>query len=75
VRWYASAENMKNGRLKDVLIEGNEDEKTYSIIRFYRDENKEDEVIESGLTKQDAMDHCHQDHSTGDGWFDGWREE
>lgn len=53
-------------------MENENENVTYSIVRFYQDENKPYEVQETGLSMQEAMDHCKQDHSTGDGWFDGW---
>jgi hypothetical protein len=45
-------------------------ETTYKIVRFKQHE--ENEVIETGLTLQEVMDHCNEEDSTGDGWFDGW---
>jgi hypothetical protein len=46
--------------------------KTYKIIRFYRDSDKR-EVIETGLTYEEAMDHCNDPDTSNseEGWFDG----
>ena len=55
---------------------------TYSIIRFHFD--GENEVIETGLSLEEAQEHCNDDESSSsaDGcgpepgaWFDGYREE
>jgi hypothetical protein len=48
---------------------------TYKIVRFYRDEDKASEVIETGLTLEEAQEHCRRDDTHGDGWFDGYDEE
>jgi hypothetical protein len=42
----------------------------YNIIRFrFKGEN---EIIQSGVTLEEAQEHCNRDDTTGDGWFDGW---
>lgn len=46
---------------------------TYSIVRFRFQE--ESELIDSGLTLEEAQEHCSRDDTHGDGWFDGYREE
>jgi hypothetical protein len=54
------------------------DGKTYKIVRFqFKGEN---EVIATGLSLEEAQEHCNRDdtHSKGewDGmWFDGYIEE
>jgi len=64
---------------------------TYKIIRtFYSHDNKEIEEIESGLTLEEAQDHCHDSETSSrtcteaEGlirtakygpWFDGYTEE
>lgn len=50
-----------------------EEEKTYSIIRFRMYEKAE--VIKTGVTLEEAEEHCERNDTHGDGWFDGWREE
>lgn len=52
---------------------------TYSVVRFYRDENHPENktVVKHGLTLEEAQEHC-QDPATksSDGeWFDGFRKE
>lgn len=52
-----------------------EDAPTYRIVRFFQDRDKPKEVIDTGLTFQDAKDHCNDPDTRGDGWFDGFEEE
>lgn len=52
-----------------------DDVATYKIVRFYRDGNKDSEVIQTGLTLEEAQEHCRRDDTRGDGWFDGYEEE
>lgn len=48
---------------------------TYSIIRFFRDERPR-EIIETGLTLEEAQAHCKDPatHEVGV-YFDGYEEE
>jgi len=48
--------------------------KLYDIVRFYRDLNKQTKVIKYGVTLENAQKHCSRDDTSGDGWFDGYRE-
>jgi hypothetical protein len=47
---------------------------TFKIIRFYQDETPS-EVIDTGLTLEEAQAHCRRDDTKGDGWFDGYEQE
>ena len=48
------------------------DNKTYKIIRFYKDDNTPNEIIETGLTKDEARSHCQNKDSQKEGvYFDG----
>jgi hypothetical protein len=56
---------------------------SYKIVRFYAD-NREREVKSTGLTLQEAQEHCNDPETssrttTTDGdpgdWFDGYTEE
>lgn len=47
----------------------------YKIIRFYKDSNKPNRVILTGLTLEQAQNHCQDPDTSGDGWFDGYDEE
>lgn len=62
---------------------------TYKVVRFYEREHPR-EVIKTGLTLNEAQDHCRDpetssstakapeavEHTRQMGvWFDGWREE
>jgi hypothetical protein len=46
---------------------------TYKIIRFRFD--GENEIIETGLTLEEAQEHCDDPDTRGDGWFDGYEQE
>lgn len=48
---------------------------TYRIVRFKRNSYEPQEVIRKGLTLEEAEEHCCQDDTHGDGWFDGYQEE
>ena len=56
----------------DFVVNGPK-EKTYSIIRYYRDTGQE--VIATGMSLEDAQEWCRRDDTHGNGWFDGYREE
>jgi hypothetical protein len=47
--------------------------KTYNIIRFRMDGNNE--IIETGLSLEEAKEHCQNPETSGEGWFDGYNEE
>ena len=61
---------------------------TYKIVRFYQDDDSDDEVIATGLTLEQAQAHC-EDPEAGStatraaeavtrragNWFDGYIEE
>ena len=49
-------------------------EKTYKIIRFYRDSPRP-RVIHRGFSLEDAQAYCQMESTHGDGWFDGYDEE
>ena len=48
--------------------------KEYRIVRFYRDDRPK-EVIDTGLSLEDARAHCKDPDTKGDGWFDGYEKE
>lgn len=49
------------------------EESTYRIVRFrFKGDN---ETIRTGLTLEEAQDHCEDPSTHGDGWFDGYQEE
>ena len=45
----------------------------YTIVRFRF--QGESEVVKTGLTLEEAQEHCHREDTHGDGWFDGYRED
>ncbi len=48
-------------------------EPTYKIIRFRFKGNRR--TIKTGLTLEEAQEHCQDDKTHGEGWFDGYEEE
>jgi hypothetical protein len=50
---------------------------TYKIIRFCFDENDPDHhaIIDTGLSLEEAQEHCNREDTHGPGWFDGYTEE
>ncbi len=46
----------------------------YKIVRFFRD-NRPSEIINVGLTLEQAKEHCSREDTHGEGWFDGYTEE
>ena len=57
----------------DCEPQDEDDEKTYSIVRHHF--NKDNEVIDTGLSLEEAQEHCNREDTHGDGWFDGYTEE
>ena len=47
---------------------------SYKILRFYRND-RPTELINCGLTLEEAQEHCSDEATHGDGWFDGYDEE
>ena len=49
----------------------------YKIIRFYREDHPDHQkVIKTGLTKEEAQEHCQREDTREKGvWFDGYTEE
>jgi hypothetical protein len=49
---------------------------TYKVVRFYRETwLVPQEVVDTGLTLEEAQAHCSREDTHGDGWFDGYEEE
>lgn len=48
-------------------------ERMYKIVRFRQDGDSE--VIMTGLTLEEAQEHCRRDDTRGPGWFDGYHSE
>lgn len=50
---------------------------TYKIVRFYAPHlNKSNRTIKTGLTLEEAQEHCSRDDTRKEGeWFDGYTEE
>lgn len=50
---------------------------TYSIVRFYANLHKDELVIQTGLSLEQAQEHCLREdtHDMQAGWFDGIRQE
>ena len=45
----------------------------YKIVRFTFGEDSE--VMQEGLTLEQAQEHCQRDDTHGEGWFDAYTEE
>jgi hypothetical protein len=49
---------------------------TYSIIRiFHPSLNRASRIIKTGLTLEEAQDHCNDPSTATDKWFDGYEKE
>jgi len=48
--------------------------RTYQIVRYYRDD-KGSEVKKTGLTLEEAQEHCQREDTKGENWFDGYESE
>ena len=46
---------------------------TYKIIRFRFEDNNR--IIDTGLTLEEAQEHCNSEDSHGASWFDGYEKE
>jgi len=49
--------------------------KTYKIIRFYRDFDAPSETIKTGLTLEEAREHCNDPRTSTEEYFDGYESE
>ena len=49
----------------------------YKIIRFfYPSQDRENKVIKTGLTLEEAQEHCSREDTREEGiWFDGYNQE
>lgn len=49
---------------------------TYKIVRFFNDDDIANEVMQTGLTLEQAQAHCNNPETSVAGkWFDGYQEE
>ena len=50
--------------------------KTYTLIRFYKDSAKPSRVLMTGLTLEEAKEHCNDPSTEKEGeWFDAFKSE
>lgn len=50
--------------------------RTYKIVRFYHPRTgKDNEVIATGLTLEEAQEHCNDKSTATDDYFDGYQGE
>jgi hypothetical protein len=48
----------------------------YEIIRCYKDDKRPIEIIKSGVTLEEAKEHCNNPDTQKEGeYFDAWRKE
>lgn len=54
-----------------------DDGQTYMIVRncFDWDDPDHGKIIRTGLTLAEAQQHCNDESTHGDGWFDGYTAE
>jgi hypothetical protein len=50
-----------------------DDDATYKIVRFRF--QGEPSVEATGLTLEEAQEHCEREDTHGEGWFDGYERE
>ncbi len=49
---------------------------TYKIVRFYAPHmNQDSDTVKTGLTLEEAQDHCNREDTHCDNWFDGYTKE
>jgi hypothetical protein len=46
----------------------------YKIVRFYQD-HRPSEIIDRGLTLEEAQAHCKREDTHGPDWFDGYEKD
>ena len=54
----------------DKIVKDCKTIQSYKIIRFFKD--KPNKVIRTGLTLEQAKNHCKDPKTSGDDWFDGY---
>jgi hypothetical protein len=47
---------------------------TYRIMRYFRNQAVA-EIVDTGLTLEEAKAHCQREDTHGSGWFDGYEVE
>ena len=57
---------IKNGKDSDYM-------QTYKIVRYRQ--NGKNTVIKHGLSLEEAKEHCQDEETRGEGYFDGYTEE
>ena len=48
---------------------------TYRIVRHFQERHHVRKVIHTGLTREEAQEHCNHPRTRGPGWFDGYERE
>jgi hypothetical protein len=48
---------------------------TYKIVKYYKDPTKKARVVRTGLTLEEAQEHCRKDSTHGIDWYDGYTKE
>tara|TARA_R100000781_G_scaffold105657_1_gene69486 strand:- start:254 stop:508 length:255 start_codon:yes stop_codon:yes gene_type:complete len=48
----------------------------YKIVRFFKEDGKNSVIIKTGLTLEEAQEHCQRPDTRKEGvWFDGFAEQ
>ena len=50
----------------------NKADTTYKIVRLYREVDRESQVIQTGLTLEEAQAHCRDERTSTPEYFDGY---
>jgi len=48
---------------------------TYKIVRIFREDSEFKRTIKTGLTLEEAQEHCSREDTHGEDWFDAYYEE
>ncbi len=59
----------------DIGRDSGDEQPTYKVIKFYREEGKSSEVVERGLTLDEAQEICNSASTKGEDWFYGYTAE
>ncbi len=60
---------------KAVYFDSKKADTTYKIVRLYREVDRESQVIQTGLTLEEAQAHCRDERTSTPEYFDGYMEE
>ena len=50
-------------------------EETYSVIKFFKEDGKPSEIVDTGLSLREAQFVCNDPETKSEDWFYGYRQE